>query len=102
MHAGDGGDIAGMRLAAHREADDPKLHKRLDRGQLPRRVLAAGSGIGDDPNLVAARRLSACEVDDMPKKAADRGSQHMQNAQASISRLHGVSFAIELLLSHDC
>ena len=40
---------------------------------------AAGRRVGDDADLVAARRLAAREVEDMPEQAADRRAQHMQD-----------------------
>ena len=47
---------------------------------------AAGRRIGDQPDAVSARGLSAREIDHVAEQAADRGAQHVQNLQASGGR----------------
>ena len=43
------------------------------------RMRAAGQAVGDQADLVAARRLPADEIDDMPEQAADRRAEDMQD-----------------------
>ena len=75
-------DVLEVRLAQHRQAQDAELEHRLERGEVLGGALAAGQRIGDEADRMAARHLLAGQVDDVPEQAAERGPQHVQDAQS--------------------
>ncbi len=74
--------VAKPDLPAHR---DPGQAERQFRHQVHQHRLgarAAGGRVGDQPDTVSARSLSARKVRDVAEQAADRGAQHVQDLQA--------------------
>ena len=81
-HRAEGPDVARADLARHRESRNAKLHLRRDGRKRRVGAGAAGRAVADDADLVAARRLAAGDIEDVPENAADRGPRHMHDLQA--------------------
>ena len=62
-------------------AGEAERERRRKLGERRVGALAAARRIGDDADLVAARRLAAREVADMPEQSADRRAQHVQDVE---------------------
>ncbi len=84
------GQIAEAEMAAHWMTRQAELQMR---GQFPKdgfRVIGPGYAVAYHAHEMAARRLAANQVGDMPEQSADGGPQHMQNAQTSCRVDHRV------------
>ena len=88
-HMSGGGDVARPELAAHRNPAQSECEHRRERRQCRFSLSPAQRGISNHADAVAARGLSAREIDHMAKKPADRRAQDMKDFQAALgSRKH--------------
>ncbi len=73
--AGDGAagrPVGGTEFAAHRHPRQAEGEERLQALEDRLGPVAAGRGVGDDADPVAARRLGTGQIDHVPEQPADR------------------------------
>ena len=73
--------IAGIGVAAHRNAREAERERRLERSQRVFGARRRRCAVGDQADAVAARDLLARQIEHMAKQAADRRAEHMQDIQ---------------------
>ena len=73
------GDIAQADLPLHGNAAQPERKARREGVEL--RIGGRIGLRGDDPHLMAPRRLALREIEHMTKQSADRRAQHMKDFQ---------------------
>jgi hypothetical protein len=81
LHVQQRFDVAAAELAAHRHAADAYCKVGRELGELAFRLFAARRGVGNKPNPMSARRLTAREVDDVAEQPSDRSAQHVQDVE---------------------
>src|SRR5215213_1686433 len=65
-------DIGRSKLALHGESRNAELHLRRDGRERRLGSGAAGGAVADDADVVSARGLTACDIEDVAEDAADR------------------------------
>ena len=83
-------DVAHSDVAAHRHAGEAEREVRGERREGRCGAFATGRGIGHDADLVAARRLTAREIEHVAEQAADRRPQDVENLEGAV-RSHAPS-----------
>jgi hypothetical protein len=77
----DTADITGAEMARERMFGNTKRQIMREPGQHVIRAGAAGTAVGDQPNMMPAGGLAARKIDHMPEQPADRRAKNMQDVQ---------------------
>ena len=78
---GEHEQVAGIGVAAHRDAGEAKRERRLEQTQRVVGARAASARVGNQPDPVPTRGLLAREIEHMAKQTADRRTKHVQDIQ---------------------
>jgi hypothetical protein len=77
-------DIAEADVASHWNTAEPKREMKLEVCESLLGAISTCRGVGYDPDLVTARRLSARQVDHMAEQSAHGRPQDVQNPEGSV------------------
>ena len=75
-------DVAAADIPRHRDAGEAEREHLGEIGERGIGAFAAARRVGNDADLVAARRLAAREVANMPEQSADRRAKDMQDVES--------------------
>ena len=79
--------VAEVRIATNETSTHAKTQIALNAGQRTFDMLAARLRVEIEANIMPARHLFSCKVDDMAKQTAERRAKYMKDAQFAMWRL---------------
>ena len=75
-------------MTQHRHTLDAEGEARRERGELLCGSRAASQAVDDEADIMSARDLFACQIEDMAEQAAEGGTQDVQDPQFAVGLIN--------------